>query len=118
MARTKRCKTAGGGGYRGSVTGEEQWPIGPQTAGRGIPRPRPSDAAGQSVDFAGRWARKTAGNGQVSGAVAHVSKRRCGAQWEDAIAADRTQLLGTGDPRSTAGRSAKISVVFLVPYPD
>ena len=33
----QKChKTARGGGYRGSATGEVQWPIGPRTAGQGI----------------------------------------------------------------------------------
>jgi len=40
------------------------------------PFPSPSDATGQSFDVAGGWACKTVGIGQVSGAVAHLSKRR------------------------------------------
>ena len=40
----------------------------------------PSDAAGQSVNVTGGWARETAGNGRVSGVVVHVSKHRLGMQ--------------------------------------
>ena len=61
-----------------NATREAQWPIGPLTTGRGIPPP--SDTAGQSVDVAGRWARKTAGIGRVSGAMVHMSKHRLGMQ--------------------------------------
>ena len=39
VARLKRRKTAGGGGYRGSATGEAQWPIGPWTMGPHVGRP-------------------------------------------------------------------------------
>jgi len=36
VVRPKHRKTAGGGGYKGSATGEAQWPIGLWTMGRGI----------------------------------------------------------------------------------
>ena len=37
-----------------------------------------SDAAGQSVDVTGVWARKTVGSSRVFGAVVHMSKHRLG----------------------------------------
>ena len=65
-------------GRRGSATREAQWLIGPWTTGRRIAAPSPLDAAGQLVNVAGKWTRKTAGSSRVSGAVALVSKRRLG----------------------------------------
>jgi len=89
-------------GYRGSATGEAQWPIGPRTAGQGIVGPR-SDAAGQSVDVTGGWARQAAGSGWVSGTMAHLSKRRRAARRGKAIA-NQTGMPGTGDPRPAVRR--------------
>jgi len=85
---------------RGRVRGERDrgsaTAIGPRTTGRGITASPPSDTAGQSVDVAGGWARETAGSGRVSGAVAHLSKRRRAARPRDAIA---DWMLGMGDHR-------------------
>jgi len=39
LAYLKRHKTAGGGSYKGSATGEAQWLIGPHTMGWGITVP-------------------------------------------------------------------------------
>ena len=64
--------------HRGSATREVQQLIGPQTTGWEIAAsPTPMlDVAGQSVDIACRCDREMASSSQVSGAVAHVSKRR------------------------------------------
>jgi len=56
-------------------------------------------ATGQSFDVAGGWARKTVGIGQVSGAVAHLSKRRHGARWGGGIA-DRLRDAEYGRPQA------------------
>ena len=87
---------------RGSATDEAKWPIGPQTTGWGIAAPSPplSDAAGQLVDVVGGWARKMAGSGRVSGAMAHLSKCRRVARRRNAIA-DR--LRDTRRVRETTG---------------
>jgi len=54
VARPK-CRKTAGGGYRGSTTGEAQWPQAPgQRAGNR--RPTLSDAAVQLVDIVGGWA--------------------------------------------------------------
>jgi len=65
VARPKRHKTARGGG------GGRAWES---------LSPPLSDAAGQLVDVAGGWVRKTVGSSRVSGTMAHLSKRRHGAQ--------------------------------------
>ena len=105
---------AGGGGYRGSATGEAQWLIGLWMAGRGIAvPPSSSDAAGQSVDITGGWERKPAGRGRVSGTAVHLWKSRLGTQGGGRIA-DR--MPGTGDHTLAVGRSANISVIFFVTY--
>jgi len=64
--------------------------------------PPPLDAAGQSVDDADGWAHEMASSGRVSGAVAHLLKRRLEMQQGDAIA---YRTPGTGDPRTTIGCS-------------
>jgi len=46
--------------------------------GPGNRPPSPSDATGRSVDIAGRWERKMASSGLVSGAMVHASKCRLG----------------------------------------
>jgi len=86
VARPKHRKTAGGGGYRGSATGEAQWPIGPRMTGRGIAAPSPSDTAGQTVGW-----EHDRGGGLPTGPR------------------------GTGNHRPTAGWSADISMSFLFP---
>jgi len=53
VACLKRHKTAGEGAYRGSATGEAQWPIGPPDDRWENHHPPLSDASGQSVDVAG-----------------------------------------------------------------
>ena len=106
-----------GGGYSGSATDEAQWPIGPQTTGWGIAAPSPlSDAAGQLVDVVGGWARKMAGSGRVSSAVAHLSKRRHGARREVAIT-DLLRNTGYGRPQASDAvrRSAESQCSFLFP---
>jgi len=85
---------AGGTGERdrGSTTA-----IGPRTTGREIPPPPP---VGRRWTREG-WASETASSGQVSGAMAHLSKSRRAARRRDAIA-DR--MLGVGDHRPDVGR--------------
>ena len=73
VARLKRRKTAGGSGYRGSATGEAQWPIGPRTMGP----PRRTTLDNRSMSQMG-WPCKMVVSSRVSGAVAHVSKHRLG----------------------------------------
>jgi len=70
VVHPKRRKTAGEGVYWGSTVA-----IGPRTMGRGIAAPPPHCMLldNQSTSRVG-WAHKTEGSGQVSGAVAHVSK--------------------------------------------
>jgi len=120
--RTPKCrKTARGRGYRGSATGEAQWPIGLRATGGESPCPPPPrvDVAGQSLNVVGGWARTSADSSWVSGTVAHLSNHRRGARWGDTIA-DRPPDAGYGRPpgllSDTAGRSADISMIFLVPY--
>ena len=72
--------------------------------------PPPSDTAGQSVDVAGGWVRETAGSGRVSGAVAHLSKRRRAARRRDAIADRTDRMLGMGDHRPAVGRARMMAV--------
>jgi len=60
--------------------------IGYRTTGREITAsPRLTLLDNRSTSRAG-WARETAGSGQVSGAMAHLSKSRRAARWGDAIA--------------------------------
>jgi len=73
-----------------------------------------SDASGQPVDVVGGRAHKMACSSCVSGAIAHLSKCRCGERRGDATA-DQGVWDTPGPPSDTAGRSAKISVLFLVP---
>ena len=92
----------------------------PADDGMGNSRPFPplSDAAGQLVDVVGGWARKMAGSGRVSSAVAHLSKCRHGVRREVAILTC-SETPGTGDPRPAVGYSqtiGRISVLFLVSY--
>jgi len=63
------------------------------------PRQMPLD--NRSMSRAG-WARKTAGSGRVSGAVAHLSKRRRGVQ-RGTRSPTGLQMLCTGDHRHTVG---------------
>jgi len=87
VVRTKRCKMVGGLREecdRGSAMADRLLEDGP---GNHRPSPHPpSYVAGQLVDVAGGWARKTAGSGRVSGAMVHMLKCRLGAQRGDAIA--------------------------------
>ena len=68
------------------------------------PFPSLSDTAGQSVDVAGGWARKTAGSGRVSGAVVHLSKSRHAMQ-QGSRSPTSSGTPSMGDHRPTAGRS-------------
>ena len=112
-----RCWIAGGGREGGgAITGRTRCRSRPmtgvhrrlRTTGReSQPPPSPSDTAGQSVDVAGGWAPETASSGRVSGAVAHLSKRRRAARWRDAMA-DR--MLGMGDHRPAVGRGRTMAV--------
>jgi len=118
VARPKRRKTAGGEGYRESAMADRPVDDGLGNR-RATPSTSPSAAAGQSVNVAGGWVRKTAGSGRVSGAVAHLSKRTRAARRRkrNRRLAPRRQVREiTGLPSDVAGRSADISVVFLVPY--
>ena len=91
-------KTARGGGYRGSATGEAQWPIGRREGNRRASPPR-ADVAGQSVSVVGGWARTLADSSWVSGTMAHLSNHRRGARWGDTIA-DRPPDAGYGRPQA------------------
>jgi len=103
VARSKR--PGGTGGARpGMCNGHRPADYG--TGNHGLPPP-PSDTAGQSVDVAGGWARETASSGQVSGAMAHLSKSRHAARRRDAIV-DR--MLGMGDHRPTVGHGWMMAV--------
>ena len=107
------AKWPGEGGYTESTTGEVQWPSTPYD-GSGNCRPPQLDTAGQSVDVTGGWASFMAGF-----PVPWCMCRNAG--WEhdggDKIA---DQTPGTGNPQAppsdAAGRSADISVLFLVCY--
>ena len=78
----------------------------PQDNGPGNRCPPPSsDAAGQLIDVAGGWARETAGSGQVSGAMVHVSKR----MMVTLLAPDAGYGKSTGPPSDVARRSANIA---------
>jgi len=101
------------GRVRGSVTGEVQYMIGSWTTGRGIASPlrwTPLDNW-SSLRAPGGWARLTAGSGQVSGAVAHVSKRELGTRRRgESRASTGCRVRETrGPPSYTAGRSADIA---------
>jgi len=99
----KHRKTAVGGGDQGSAMADR-----PPDGGLGNRRPPPLDAAGQLVDVAGGWARETACSGWVSGAP--VKTQTCSTMG----GCDRRSAPGL--PSDAAGRSANISVVFLVPH--
>jgi len=90
------------GGLQGSATGQAQWQIGLRTVGRESP---PAPVAGKLVDVAGAWVHRMAGSGQVSSAVARVSKCRLGMRRGDATA---DWPSGMGDhspcPRRTTSR--------------
>ena len=78
----------------------------PQDNGPGNRCPPPSsDAAGQLIDVAGDWARETAGSGQVSGAMVHVSKR----MMVTLLAPGAGYGKSTGPPSDVARRSANIA---------
>ena len=83
-------------------TGEHDWgstvAIGPRTMGRGIATPPPHCMLldNQSTSRAG-WAHKTEGSGQVSGAVAHVSKHML-EKWRGVTIANRPP--GMGNPQA------------------
>jgi len=89
-------------GVRDSVTREAQQPSAPgRRAGKYRLPP-----VGHRWTREG-WARETASSGQVSGAVAHLSKSRRAARRRDAIA-DR--MLGVGDHRPAVGRGWMMAV--------
>jgi len=86
---------------RGSATAN-----GPRMMGRGITPSRRTPLDNRSTSRGG-WARETADSGHVSGAVAHLSKRRRAARQRDAIA-DR--MPGMGDHRPAVGRGCTMAV--------
>ena len=110
----KRRKTAVGGGDHGNAMADRPLDGGP--GNRRPPRQMPLDNQLTSRDD-GR--RETACSGRVSGAMAHVSKRRRAARrgGRDRRPALTRRVRETrGPPSDAAGRSADISVVFLVPH--
>jgi len=102
--------------YRGIVTGEAQWPISPQTAGREItvlPPPRRTPLDNRSTSRADRRVKRRA----AARSLAHVSTG-----WEHnggtRSPTGTRKRESTGAPSDTAGRSADLSVIFLVSYRD
>ena len=107
IAGTGVPKTAGGG-YGGARPGKHNGHR-PPDDGPGnhhLPphRRTPLDNDNRLTSLEG-WAREMAISGRVSGAVAHLSKRRRAARRRDAIA-DR--MLGIGDHRPAVGRRRTI----------
>jgi len=75
----KHLKAAGGGSYRGSATGEAQWPISPppqRWAGESPPGPTPLDKnGGQPPGLRCRGARVKTQAGNVTGECGEANKR-------------------------------------------
>ena len=59
------------------------WPLDSMPGNHSLP---PLDAAGQSTSRADEQVKRQAASGQVSRAMAHVSKHRCGARRGDMVA--------------------------------
>ena len=124
LAHPKRHKTAGGGSYKGSATGEAQWLIGPHTMGWGItvpllPPPCQTPLDNQSTSREdGRVKRRAAARSLAPWRTCHnADMERDGDGRRDRQPAPRRRVRETPGPLSdAAGRSANISVIFLVSY--